>query len=380
MAKLEKLLSRWVSAGLINQQQANNIQQYENAHADNSWAMYGLLVLGAIIISIGVISLIAANWDHIPEAVKLFTDFAILSIMAIFIVRAFQEERELLFEILLLLFMLFCLASIGLISQIYNTGGELYQALMFWSFITFPVTVFARGKLVHMVIPFIWLGGFLFALVFTLYYSPLYIPYINYNVQAISMVVPLLCACLIQVGHRLSFADGYIRALRWWFFISGFIAIGMAELNHAFKYADQAVLTPYFPGYLLALLAAFGMIESANYNKPQKWVLLFALAIFLISFHIPLLMPDSSLIYAVFTILTLSSIAIFVASVEQRRLFNWLLFFVGVRFLILYFQALGGLAMTGFGLIISGLMIIGMVYYWNKYRSSIASWAERWLK
>lgn len=379
MSKLEKSLVRWVSMGFIDQRQADTIQQYETSHADNSWILYGLLVLGAIIISIGVISVIAANWQYIPPSVKLFMDFATLFITAMLAVYAFNRGKDILFEIILLFFMLLCLASIGLISQIYNTGGEFYQALMLWAVITFPVTLFARDKLVHMVVPFIWLGGFLFALANTMLYSPLFFQF-HFNFLAVAMIMPLFCACLILLGERLSFQTGYVRALQAWFFISGFIALGIIESETASELSIYNIMAPYLCGYLLAILTAIGIISSRDYNKAQKSVLLLALAIFILSFHISIIMPDASLTYAVLTIAILGLIAIFIASTHHRRLFNLLLFFIGIRFLILYFQALGGLAMTGIGLIISGLIIICMTYLWHKYRTNIANWAERWMQ
>jgi len=381
MTKLEKSLANWVSLGFIDQRQANTIQQYETSHHDSSWIIYGLLVLGASIIGIGVISLIAANWENISDAVKLFTDFAILSIMAMFIVHTFSQNKEIQFEILLLSFMLFCLASIGLIAQIYNTGGELYQMLMLWSVITFPLTIFTRSKLIHMVIPFMWLGGFLTALASAMLYSALIIPYFHYNVFVIAMTITLLIACLIQLGNRLSFAEGFMNALRVWFFISGLIAVIMSEfilLEYQSSQFDK--MTPYYPGYILAILAAIAIINCNTYNKAQKSILLLTMTAFIASFHINMILPNSSLIYAVFTITILSLMAIFFASIHQRRLFNLLLLLTGIRFLILYFQALGGLATTGIGLIISGLIIIGMTYYWTKYRSDLANWAERWIQ
>jgi hypothetical protein len=71
-------------------------------------------------------------------------------------------------------------------------------------------------------------------------------------------------------------------------------------------------------------------------------------------------------------------LAVFLASQKERKLFQWILFFMAVRFLVLYFQALGGLATTGGGLILSGGLIIGLTIIWNKYKTQVAIWTERW--
>jgi uncharacterized membrane protein len=156
MSKFEKKLNEWVSLGFINNDQALKIQSYENSKPEGAWILSGLLILGVIIIGIGIISLIAANWITIPDAVKLGVDFGLLITLAFATVKSWEpkdsSKHPLRFESFLLLFLIHCLASIGLISQIYHTGGKLYQALMLWSIITFLATLCAR----QIFVPFLW--------------------------------------------------------------------------------------------------------------------------------------------------------------------------------------------------------------------------------
>ena len=381
MTKLDKSLTRWVELGFIDQAQANKIKQYEDSEPQGSWVLFGLLVLGVAIVGIGVISLIAANWYDIPDMVKLVVDFAMLLLLAAFIMRAQVIELALQFEILLLAFMILCLASIGLISQIYNTGGELYQALMLWSLITLPVTFVARHYVNHVVIPFMWLGGFFAAFMWTAYYSLSWMPLFQENIYAIMMVLPLLCASLSLYGENFQFSPHYIRASQDWFFITGLIALCVVETKDCLYGSSQYLhLTPYVAGYGFALLTVFAIAISKHYSGAQKIVMTLALCIFLLPFHFSMLIGYSEFAYAAATILVLTLMAIFVASVHARGLFQWLLFLVGVRFLILYFQALGGLALTGLGLIVSGVVIISIAVLWGKYRRAIGIWAERWMQ
>jgi hypothetical protein len=64
---------------------------------------------------------------------------------------------------------------------------------------------------------------------------------------------------------------------------------------------------------------------------------------------------------------------------KQKGLFNFWTFAAGLRFLILYFEALKGLAITGLGLIVSGFVIIGTALLWNKYRTFLFKKAEEWI-
>lgn len=373
MNKLDKSLKQWVALGFIEPAQANRIQQYEASHTESSWFLSGLLILGAIIVSMGIISIIAANWQHIPDYIKLFADFVILTICGLLIIRANNLNKELQFEILLLFFIIFCLASIGLISQIYNTGGELYQALLLWSLITVALAVTAH----FMVVPFIWLGGFIIGIVFTAMDSPLYKPLFHQNFLAIAMTVPFMCSIFLFFSNKF-LASGSIRACQIWIFISGLVAISTAELYGASSELElKNRLIPFITGDILALFVLAGIVMDASYHQAQKSLLAMVLILFLLLCHLSILQIDAEYIYAIFTILILGLFAIFMASLKKRGIFQWLLFLIGIRFLILYFQALGGLARTGLGLIISGVLIIVLAILWNKYRVRLAQWAER---
>lgn len=373
MSKFEKALAEWTALGFINPDQAQRIRDHEAAKPESSWILSGLLILGALIIGIGVISLIAANWNDIPDFVKLGADFILLAALAFATLRAWEAKRAILFEVLLLSFMILCLASIGLISQIYHTGGKLYQALLLWSFITAAASLASRQTFV----PFMWTAAFLAGVGFSAADSVTFESIFRHNYQAIFMAIPLLCASLTVISRSLAGEIGSTRAFRAWTLIGGLIALGVAELYDIQRSYGRTIIA-CVPAYLFAAFVAFSIWQSSEYKKIQKAFLLAALAIFLIPFHLPLLEVKLPLAYSACTIAVLSLMAIFLAGLKKRLLFQWFLFFIGLRFLILYFEAMGGLATTGVGLIVSGCFVIGMTVLWNKYRKAISVWAEGW--
>jgi uncharacterized membrane protein len=376
MSKLDRNLNEWTGLGLITKDQAEKIRFHESSKPEASWILSGLLILGVIIVGIGVISLIAANWNEIPDPVKLGGDFLLLAALAFATLHSWEAKKAIQFEVLLLFFLILCLASIGLISQIYHTGGKLYEALMLWSLITFAAALAAR----QMFVPFIWAGAFLTGIVFTALDSVALQSIFQKNYQAVFMAVPLLCAGFTIVSKGLAGEIGSTRAFRSWTLIGGLVALMVAELHELSRGKVNSGLTEYIPGYFLAAFAAYGIWRSLEYRNVQKTLLLVTLGLFLIPFHLPLLEVKTSIAYATFTIAVLGLMAIFLASLKERRLFQWFLFFLGMRFLVLYFQALGGLATTGVGLIISGGLVIAMAVLWNKYRTALAVWAERWVQ
>ncbi len=78
----------------------------------------------------------------------------------------------------------------------------------------------------------------------------------------------------------------------------------------------------------------------------------------------------------IFTLAILFLYAIHAGNSNNQRAFNLATFLIGLRFVILYFQAMGGLAATGIGLIVSGLLIMSVTWIWYKGRERIRQWTQ----
>jgi hypothetical protein len=374
MSKLDQRLQEWTAAGLLQPEQAKRIRAHEAAKPEAAWILSGLLLLGAIVIGIGMVSLIAANWAQIPAAWKLGGDFVLLGGLAFGCLRAWDSGKAIAFEVWLLLFVLFCLASIGLISQVFHTGGELYQALLLWAFITAGAALLARRSLV----PFLWGGGLLGGLEAATWESPGLQSVFQRNLFAISLFPSLLAFCLVGLARRLAGEGGLVRALRTLGLVSGLLALGVAE-SAWFGIAARNLQMgqSYLPSYLLALGLTWLVMSERGYRPIQRILLLTTLGAYLLALHLPFWAEPHRLTSAFATLLVLALVAIFLASLEARRGFQLFLLLLGLRVLVLYFQALGGLAMTGVGLIVSGGLVMGLAVLWNKYRNVFAAWAEK---
>ncbi|MES2854555.1 MAG: DUF2157 domain-containing protein [Bdellovibrionota bacterium] len=377
MSKLEERLKAWVREGFIDDGQARRIAVYEDTQASNPWIMTSLFILGAVIVGIGIVSLIAANWAHIPDWVKLGVDFVALGALAFAIYKFCgpNETRPVYAEGLLTSFILLCLASIGLISQIYHSGGHLYQALGVWAAITVGVMLISR----HFFVPFIWIFGFLFSLVAISIEAEWSKQFFAENYQAIAMVAPFLCVTLAALLEKVGAEKGARSAFGAWAVLSALAGMFMIEMDGN-RYRESVLLKSLSPGYLFAALAAVGIALSPEYRKTQKMLLAAAAVSFIIYFHVSIAGFSNFVSNAVFTIVTLAFFALFLASTHRQRLFQQFVALIGIRFLILYFQALGGLAYTGIGLIVSGIVVIGAAFAWNKYRVKLTHWAEGWAK
>src|SRR5262249_11371439 len=108
-------------------------------------ALYALGVLGAGAVALGIVSLIAANWDAIPGTVKLAGDLLIGLALATATYVAVRRGAGWPGEVLVTLFYGFTLASIGLVGQVYQLTSPAYQGLLVWSAATLPLVLLGRS-------------------------------------------------------------------------------------------------------------------------------------------------------------------------------------------------------------------------------------------
>ena len=142
--RLERKLRAWEREGLIDQATAERIVEFERG-ARRPVVLYALVGLGALAIGVGIIAIIAANWDRIPAGAKLTVDLLLGLALAGGAYRTWSQGLRAPTEGLVLVYYLFVLASIGLIGQIYQTSAPIHQVLLFWSGITFPMMLLVRS-------------------------------------------------------------------------------------------------------------------------------------------------------------------------------------------------------------------------------------------
>lgn len=383
MKKLQRRLKEWVDNHLISEDQKIKILQFEEKRSRiirPQWILYGFVILGGSVIGIGIISLIASNWEDIPGTVKLLVDLLVLVGIAVGIIVAEKHNKPILFDMLAVLFVFLCIASIGLISQVYHTGGELYQALIMWSVITFPLC--GLGK--KMFLPYLWVTGVVtLCLVWcfsddswwsgdAMYFLPF-------------LVIPFLC---LIAGLLFRWMASLKR------FSSVFYIAGVLSFIYAVVMTD-VILTcdadeifdigwpEHIPLMVIVSIAYFLLAFASGFRKKEKWVIvatsLFTLCVWLLP---KLFWPGSSYDFEdyglflgpLYSVIALCLLAIFFSIKGYKRLFHLTTLSTGIRFLIVYFEVLENLAFTGIGLVVSGLIILGATTLWYKSRARIDQW------
>jgi uncharacterized membrane protein len=378
--KLDKKLIIWREQQLISTEQYSAILKYEARHQTNShWFLYGFILLGAAVMGIGLISIIAANWADIPVWLKLGVDFSLLLSLGFGIQYFYTRSTASIWtEVFLFSFQLLCLASIALLSQVYHSGGMWYHALLLWSIITFPINLYAKHYLSHV----IWVSLFLLSSVWSLIeflYLILDIHANDWNIEiklaAVLLTTPLLSISLSYIAAHYRYTPLAIT-LRMWFIISLFSCLLFADIIYWSSNWVNIQSGLFIPAYLFSFLLLGLILFKMPYCRLSKAVLLLALALLLLLYHPNFLttLIDSQFIAPFLIISILLLYALHLGLSEQQALFNAVTFLIGLRFLVIYFEVLGSLAETGVGLMLSGLLIISVSYAWYRARQPLQNW------
>ena len=142
----DRKLAAWVEAGLIDEAAAERIRQWEAHHARplGLWALFGV---AALAILLGLISVIAANWDAIIGEARLALHMALMLGLAGWLWWR-KPQVEAAAEALLFILAALGLTFFGHLGQVYQTSSPLWQPLALWLLLFSPLLLgFGRSWL-----------------------------------------------------------------------------------------------------------------------------------------------------------------------------------------------------------------------------------------
>lgn len=391
--KIERKVSRWVEQGIISADQADAIRNFEESTGKTRWlhvGLYGFVILGSCVLAIGIISLIAANWDYISETSKLTAAFAVLATLGAGIYWAHDRQRSVLFDVLGTIFVLSCLATIGLIAQVFHTGGEPYQALTFWLVIVLPLSYMGKKAF----LPAMWVLGLMvtfyaWALNGESWWARNFLigeTYINDdNIYPLFAFAAMLSFSLASIAARFRGLVRFADNLWSWGLIASVLAAVSGDLYCSLQ--EWATANAVHPGYLLLPLSLAAVTFRSDASIGEK-ALLAALLCLSLAIYLPSLILEASYQYsydydesfqilgAGYFIAGTVLLALYFAARRRLWLFHAMTVLIGIRFLIIYLQVFEDLAYTGAGLVVSGLLIIGFAAAWYKFRPRLEAWAK----
>lgn len=145
-----KNLSELLEAGVISQETADKVRDYyQNKRGPSQNKLFVVFgILGAILVGLGVILIIAHNWDDLSRTAKTFIAFfPLLGGQILCGITLLKRPESITWRESSAAFLFFAVgASISLVSQIYNIPGNLSGFLLTWMLLCFPLIYLMKSS------------------------------------------------------------------------------------------------------------------------------------------------------------------------------------------------------------------------------------------
>ncbi|MBF0437049.1 MAG: DUF2157 domain-containing protein [Magnetococcales bacterium] len=374
MPGMPQQLQEWTREGLISPDQAAAILSFEKGRSKTNWLLYSFMSLGAGVLGIGILTLIAANWEQIPKTIKLGSDLLLMLGIAYSIWKQQDQDHPLAWELLIILFTLGCLASIGLIGQLYHASAGLDQALLLWAVIVLPIITLSQRTL----LPLVWIWIMLAVLSYRLIVTPMQAFSEEERALTIGYSLPLVCALAAILLRPWSTTELFARAFRfhaWLIAICIIIVTDASSMANSQHWHWHASTT--WVGIAWACMVLAGIAKRRQPSVSGQIILSLLVILYTATPPLVIGLKLSHWFSALFTMALFALAATWLVREGSLRLANGLVFLLGMRFLVLFFTAFGGLIDAGIGMILSGVVILGFVWLWSRVQKHLLNWMER---
>lgn len=377
-------LDRIHQASLISDEQRAAIIAHFKLDQESNKILVILSILGGILVSAGLILLIAANWENIPRLIKLTAGLTLMlgAHVAGWRLRL-SGKGPLAGEALHLIGSGLFLANIALVGQIYNLSSRTPNAFLLWLAGIAPLPWLLRSKTQHVLTLCalaLWLGLELNQSDSPLYFDGGARQFIFYAILGITFA-----GLGMQLGQT-SFADFGPATEKF-----GLLAVHIASypLTLGFFYQSQNISPGAWAvaGIATALAATMTLVSTRNEallpDRQWRWTWASALTGILVLSWMGLLLPsDSTSNYEfrhagahwiatpllIFFCLLQAQVGILR---RQPFLINLALTFIGLHTITAYFQLFGSMATTGLMFLSSGVLFIVLAIYLERKRRSL---------
>lgn len=364
---LARHLKRWLAADLIDSDQAKRIAAFEKDHGKPLF-LYAVAGLGGLAIAIGIVSIVASNWDAIPGRVKIGVDLALVIALGVAVVWLEEHGPAWAREVAIVVLYGLVMASIALVGQVYQLGGRAHEAMAIWSGLTALLMTRARSGYAA----FVWLAG-------------LQITYVTWLVwlgeksddqMALALGAAYLAPILSLAIGRSAWVERVRPALARVFEAVGWAEIVFCASLGTFAFYEDTADESWrwlWAGFVVSAVVTgwlWTRIPDGRSTRPARWLLVTCLLLA----YVPLVISPGDLdLVAALTFIGLWVLVAFTThQAGLLSLLNLATAVVGIRILIVYFEVFGSLLGTGVGLVTGGLLTLGMVWLWVRKRRDFA--------
>lgn len=134
----------------------------EKLHDENYWLMI-LAYFAAFLIGLGIIALVAANWEQIPNNIKLGGAVSLMVVNAAAVIISMKFKKNILTQVLCGVFAALIMAVIGLIGQIFQLRSDVSGACLLWALCAWPLFLITP-RLLWLWVPLLFVGTKSFAI------------------------------------------------------------------------------------------------------------------------------------------------------------------------------------------------------------------------
>lgn len=357
-------LSAWQRAGLLDEQTVAAIRAYEADHA-RPLALWAAIGIGALAIGLGLVSVVAANWEDIPGRLRLAVHFAALAGLAALLWRgpgARADDRPWMQEAALFVFGVLGLTFFGHLGQVYQTSAPLWQPLSLWLVLFGPVFLL-RGSS--------WLTAILFAgvIVWTSwgFADPVRTQFGADRrpdvVIGLATALPVLLAPLGAWMRERNARDGFWCRLEQLGFAYAIGCASLVAVASGFGEMDGDGLFSFgaqMAQVIVGLVAAALLVGARRGRSGQA--LGGAVAGAVLTILLSRMIGDSQLAAGILFMALWVGVALAALYGGWRGVFQLAVAAVAVRLVIVSFELASDLLTSGFGLILAGLLILGIAW------------------
>ncbi|WP_298426495.1 DUF2157 domain-containing protein [uncultured Kordia sp.] len=148
-SKIKQALPELVENGIITEEIAQNIKTYyqknEASGSSRLFTVFG--TLGATLIGLGIILIMAHNWDNFSRLTKVFLAFLPMLIGQVGLGYSIYKNKSNTWKETATVFLFFSVgACISLVSQIYNIPGDLESFLLAWIVLCLPLLYVTKSR------------------------------------------------------------------------------------------------------------------------------------------------------------------------------------------------------------------------------------------
>ena len=389
-------------------------QTPEKLHDENYWLMI-LAYFAAFLIGLGIIALVAANWEQIPNNVKLGGAIVLMIANASAVILSMKFKKNILTQVLCGVFAALIMAVIGLIGQIFQLRSDVSGACLLWAVCAWPLFLITP-RLLWLWIPLLFVGTKSFA-IYNTFVGDVLLSESGWNYATVNYIYSLLVFYGLIFAYELwmLYAKPSNKTIeRPLKFYCGTLLLSAAPLscrplitNVAFTQIPWSTIALSSYGYILAAFLIYALNRKHHRVSFMPWFLLgFVVESVLLKFNIlqnnveSVLALTSLLLmwgyayyhkmprfryltlfallvwfFATFSwdvfnllpsLLICAALAVYAYLNNSRRLFNVAVLAAVIRLLYYYADA-SNLTYLGIYLIGSGLLLLATIFALVKY-------------